>query len=127
MPFWTLNRPHDRGRAAEQAARHYLEQQGLQLIAANYACRLGELDLVMREPASLVFVEVRYRSRNDFGSPQESLGYRKRQRLWRTAEHFLQHHPRWQTLPCRFDMIAATPDHSGGFLLEWLQNAISTE
>lgn len=128
MKSWTLRLHSKPGRAAEEAALQYLQRQGLKLVCRNYACRLGEIDLVMSDQEYLVFIEVRYRKNQNYGSPFESIDSRKQTRLWRTAEHFLQQHAEWQTQPCRFDMIAATPSHSDRpFDLEWLQNALSAE
>lgn len=107
-----------RGRLAEDRALDYLLKQGLQLVTRNYACRMGEIDLIMRHNQLLVFVEVRWRSRSKFGGAAASVGPVKQQRLWRAAEHYLLSYAR---LPvCRFDLIAIDGDS-----LEWLRDVIS--
>ncbi len=99
--------PHLRaGRAAEQLALDYLHRHGLRLVARNFNCRLGELDLVMREPGRLVFVEVRYRRDPRGITPAETITPAKQRRILRTAQHFLQRHPRWAGLQLRFDLVA---------------------
>ena len=69
------------GSQAEDFAQHYLEQQGLALVERNFRCRLGEIDLIMHEGSTLVFVEVRYRRNRDFGGPVISVSPRKQQKL----------------------------------------------
>lgn len=105
-----------RGAEAEDEAARYLQRQGLRLVARNWRCRYGELDLVMADGAGLVFVEVRARSRGDFGGAAESITAMKRQRLVRAAQHYLQKHP--TPGPCRFDAVVLD-----GARLTWLRNA----
>jgi uncharacterized protein (TIGR00252 family) len=83
--------------------------------------RFGEIDLVMRDGATLVFVEVRYRRSDRFGAPAETVDRRKQQRLTAAANHYLQAHP--TVLPCRFDVVAV----SGGDRIEWIKNAFAVE
>ena len=110
-----------RGADAERTAAEHLARAGLRLLARNYRSPRGEIDLVMREGATLVFVEVRYRSRSDYGHAAETVDRRKQARLRATAEHFLQHRSRCPG-PCRFDIVAVTPG-SEGPRVEWLRNA----
>lgn len=109
-----------RGAAAEQAAAAHLARAGLSVRARNYRSPFGEIDLVMQEGASLVFVEVRYRSRSDYGLAAETVDRRKQARLRATAEHYLQR--RRCTAPCRFDIVAVTPGPEGP-RIEWLRDA----
>jgi putative endonuclease len=90
----------------EQAARIRLEHAGLTLVERNWRTRFGEIDLVMREGDTLVFVEVRYRRHARFGGAAASVGAAKRARLMRATRGFLQAHPRLAGLPCRFDVVA---------------------
>ena len=110
------------GDAAEDRACRHLQQLGLSLIARNYRSPYGEIDLVMRHGATLVFVEVRYRRQTAFGTPMETVDTRKQARLRATAEHYLQQDRRNSNPACRFDIVAVTgaPD---GDRLTWLQNA----
>ncbi|TAN06086.1 MAG: YraN family protein [Rhodanobacteraceae bacterium] len=90
----------------EQRALEHLERAGLKLVQRNFRTRFGELDLVMRDGGTLVFVEVRYRRDARFGGGAASVGRDKRARLARAAQGFLQAHPRFASSPCRFDVIA---------------------
>lgn len=110
-----------RGAEAEQQAAQFLRQRGLALLAQNYRCRYGEIDLVMRDGATLVFVEVRLRSRTDFGGAAGSIGVTKQGRLIRTAQHYLT---TLRTIPpCRFDAVLLhSPD---GKDIEWVKNAFA--
>jgi putative endonuclease len=99
-----------RGRAAEDAALRFLQSQGLALLARNYRCRLGELDLVMRDGSSLVFVEVRARDSDAFGGAAASVAARKQRRLVAAARHYLMTHPQAGRLPARFDVVAISGD-----------------
>ncbi len=98
------------------------------LHARNYACRAGELDLVMQDGQALVFVEVRFRKSSRFGSPAESVDYRKCQRLMRTAQHYMQTYNLTDQQPCRFDIISIQPDESRGnvFSVNWIRDAFRT-
>jgi putative endonuclease len=115
-----------RGNAAEALARQHLEQQGLRLLAQNWRCRLGELDLVMLDADTVVFVEVRYRRHSAWGGAAESVDARKREKLSRAAQHFLQQESRWAKHPCRFDVIAINADSQAPAQLNWIQNAFDT-
>jgi putative endonuclease len=114
------------GRAAEQQARSHLEQQGLRLLAQNWACRVGELDLVMLDGDTVVFVEVRYRKHAGWGGALESVDARKRGKVSAAAQLFLQQEPRWAKHPCRFDVIAMSPSAQPSERLNWIQNAFDS-
>ncbi|MFA5530724.1 MAG: YraN family protein [Thiohalomonadaceae bacterium] len=111
------------GDEAEHAALRHLADRGLELVARNFRCRCGEIDLVMRDGATHVFVEVRYRSGSRFGSAAETVDRRKQQRVITAAQLFLQRHPRVALGPCRFDVVALRPATDGGWHIEWIQNA----
>jgi putative endonuclease len=115
-----------RGNAAEAMARQHLEQQGLRLLAQNWRCKLGELDLVMLDADTVVFIEVRYRRYSAWGGAIESVDARKREKLSRAAQHFLQQESRWAKYPCRFDVIAINADSQAPAQLDWIQNAFDT-
>jgi putative endonuclease len=110
-----------RGAAAEQAAEQWLQQQGLRTVERNFRCRGGEIDLVMRDGESLVFVEVRLRTHRAFGGAAASVTRRKQQRLIQAARYFMACRPQWRQRPCRFDVIAI--DDTGGSRWQWLRNA----
>ncbi len=111
-------------RIERQVARH-LKQQGLKLLTSNFTCRVGEIDLIMQEkPHTLVFVEVRYRSQADYGSPLESITAAKQQRIRRTAAYFLQRQPASKEWQCRFDVVGVAPATDKRQLtIDWIPNA----
>ncbi len=109
------------GRAAEKHARHYLEARGLALVACNYRCRGGEIDLVMRDGDCLVFVEVRLRRTARYGSGAESVDRRKQQKLIHTARHYLQTQGAGNR-PARFDVVALSGQGSQ-LEVQWIRNA----
>lgn len=113
------------GREWEEEALKRLQAAGLTLLDRNYRCRLGELDLVLRDGDGVAFVEVRFRRRDDFGSGAESVGKSKRRRLIAAAQHYLQRHPELADLPCRFDVIAIGPGASPQ--VEWIRNAFTLD
>ena len=115
-----------RGDVAEAAALAMLQDRGLQLLARNAASRGGELDLVMRDGATVVFVEVRYRASSAFGGGAASVDAGKRRRLVRAAQAFLQQHPEHADAPCRFDVVVASGDPATP-VLEWLQDAFRAD
>lgn len=106
------------GRSAESHAEAFLKSRGLQLVARNWRCRFGEIDLVMQDGATLVFIEVRLRSRSDFGGAAASVTRAKQKKLLATARQYLSGLP--AVPPCRFDVIAMTDKAAEP---EWLQNA----
>src|SRR5690349_17879268 len=107
-----------RGEAAESLAASFLREQGLVISERNYRCRFGEIDLIAREGAILVFVEVRQRRSESFGGAAESITTAKRNRLVAAAHHYLA---RRRSVPaCRFDavLIRGEPPR-----IEWIRNA----
>ncbi|OYW87430.1 MAG: YraN family protein [Pseudomonadales bacterium 32-61-5] len=109
-------------RQAEDRALHHLEQRGLRLLKRNWLCRSGELDLVMLDGDTVVFIEVRYRRHSAWGGALESIDRRKQQKLIRAAQLFLQTESRWSSHPCRFDVIAIEADSSTA-TPNWIRNA----
>ncbi|QNA98224.1 YraN family protein [Massilia sp. Se16.2.3] len=105
------------GREWEQAALRHLERAGLRPVEVNFSCKGGEIDLVMRDGATPVFVEVRQRADRRHGGAAASITPAKIRRLVRAAQVYLQRLP--VTPPCRFDVVAIDGDQ-----LEWLQNVI---
>ncbi len=108
-----------RGLAAEDLALAYLRGHGLELVARNYRSRFGELDLVLREGDTLVFVEVRLRTRADYGGAAASVTQSKQHKLVLAARQFLAEQGRqW---PCRFDVVSC--DALEADSIEWIKGA----
>ena len=104
--------PGDRGREAEDRAAAHLRTQGFEILARNFRTKLGEIDIVALSPGRdiLIFAEVRYRSRDDFGTPEESVGISKQRKLVKAAQIFLQTAPTVvRGVAARFDVIALSP------------------
>jgi putative endonuclease len=98
----------DAGTQAEEQALGFLRGHGLHLKTRNYRCRLGEIDLIMADGQTLVFVEVRMRRNQSFGGAAESITPRKRARLIAAARHYLAGK---QAMPaCRFDAVLIESD-----------------
>lgn len=106
------------GRDAEARACAHLQHQGLLLLTRNYRCTQGELDLVMEHGPSVVFVEVRYRADDRFGSAADSVTLRKQAKVRAAAQHYLLLHPALAQRPCRFDVMAVAPTG-----MHWLRDA----
>lgn len=104
------------GSQAEQWSEQYLQSQGLELVARNFRSRFGEIDLIMLDKTSLVFVEVRLRSSTDFGGAAASIDAHKQHKLIAAAQHYLGQ--LGKTPPCRFDALL----FDGG-VIEWIPNA----
>ncbi|MCW7553585.1 YraN family protein [Endozoicomonas gorgoniicola] len=103
--YWRLKLQSNTGARAEHLALQHLKANRLKLVARNYACRFGELDLVMLDGETLVFVEVRSRNSQQFGGAAASITPAKQRKIRRTAEHFLQNHRKHQHRHCRFDAV----------------------
>ena len=112
--------PQGRGKEAEQQACKFLQKQGLRLLEQNYSCRLGELDLIMQESSTLVFVEVKYRHSTQYGQASETVDLRKQRKIILTAQYFLHQHSHYSDLACRFDVVSF---NGAGQPIEWLPNA----
>jgi putative endonuclease len=112
----------DAGAHYESAALAHLTRAGLALVARNYHCRFGEIDLVMREREVVVFVEVRYRRSRGYGGGVDSVDMGKRAKLVRAAAAFLADHPRLADATCRFDVLAIGGT-SDAPVFDWRRNA----
>jgi conserved hypothetical protein TIGR00252 len=105
-----------RGAAAEQMAADYLARQGLTLVERNFRCRLGEIDLIMRDGPTLVFVEVRQRASQRFGGAAASIDGRKQQKLVAAAQIYLAKSGKMPA--CRFDAVLMQ-----GQTVQWIRDA----
>jgi putative endonuclease len=106
------------GDAGEERALQHLEQAGLTLIERSFLCKGGEIDLVMRDGVTLVFVEVRSRASAQFGGAIASVTPAKQRRMVHAAQTYLQ---KLRDVPaCRFDVVALDGDQ-----ITWLRNVIT--
>jgi len=119
MPDTTRNK----GRDAEEACRGYLEKQGLSLIEKNFHCRQGEIDLIMKQDRSIVFIEVRYRKNNNYGGALESITPKKQKKVKAAAETYMQ--AKSISSAVRIDVVGMSqdPDDPSGYTFDWIKNA----
>lgn len=106
------------GFAAETLALTHLRRCGLALIERNFHCRMGEIDLIMRDGETLVFVEVRLRARGSFASAAESIDVHKQRRIAAAARFYLAGRPE---CACRFDCVVL--DRPSADAVEWIRSA----
>lgn len=96
------------GTVYEKRVAEYLRQQGYRILEQNFRCRFGEIDVVAKKDGYIVFVEVKYRSSDRFGTPMAAVDFKKQRRISNTASYYLYSH-HWPTnTPCRFDVAAAS-------------------
>jgi putative endonuclease len=120
---WCSESTQRTGQRAERAAARYLVRRGLRLVERNFATRSGEIDLIMRDGAELVFVEVRFRASDAFGDGAATVDRRKQRRLIRAALHYIARHDRHER--CRFDVVSVSrPNYRLRF--NWIRNAFSS-
>ncbi|MDE1892821.1 MAG: YraN family protein [Pseudomonadota bacterium] len=110
------------GDVFEQRACAELERAGLKLLARNYNTRFGELDLVMLDRDTVVFVEVRHRRNASHGDAAASITAGKQAKLIKAAALWRTTHAQWAQFNCRFDVVTydGHPDHAR---MEWLRSA----
>jgi putative endonuclease len=115
------------GRRGEAAARDHLARHGVRILAENYACAAGEIDLVGREGETLVFVEVKTRTTQAFGAPQLAVHWQKQQQIVRAAQWFLSER-RLGDVACRFDVLAVSfLDEEAPPRIQWVRDAFPAE
>ena len=112
------------GSLAEQQACDYLIAQGLQWVESNYNCRIGEIDLIMRDDKCLVFVEVRARVSTAFGGALASVTYNKQRKLMKTASLFLLTNKLYDKQPIRFDVLSLQGQPP---TISWIKNAFGSD
>jgi putative endonuclease len=106
----------------EKIAEAFLNNRGLRLLHRNFSCRLGEIDLVMEDGDTVVFVEVKYRKSNTHGSGADAVDIHKQHRLSRAAAFYLAVNPARAEQFCRFDVVSIDPDKDEQDI-NWIKNA----
>ena len=109
------------GRQGQDLAAGYLERAGYRIIARNYRCLFGEMDLVARDGAAIVFIEVKSRKSDRFGPPQSSVGPKKQKKMSQIALHYLEQN-QLHACEARFDVVAVSL-LPAGHRVELIQNA----
>ncbi len=108
------------GTAYEKQAGEYLTRQGYEILAYNFRCRYGEIDIIARDGEYLVFVEVKYRRTAKNGSPLEAVTAKKQYIISRVASYYCLTHGCQESTPCRFDVVAILGDE-----ISLIQNAFA--
>jgi len=109
------------GNRAETLACNYLQHHGLTLVTRNFHCRRGEIDLIMRDHDSLVFVEVRYRRQTRYGHAAETVVRSKQVRIIYCAQYYMHCHQTWNDV-ARFDVISIEGEPEDP-AISWLKDA----
>jgi putative endonuclease len=117
-----LSPKQEQGRLAEDCAAEFLRKKGLSLLQRNALYSVGELDLVMRDGDTLVFVEVRQRKSDLFGGAAQSIDRRKMRKCALAAQCWLKQHAHYAHMPCRFDALLLTGTENN-WKLDWIPNA----
>ena len=95
---------HELGARGEALAERFLKRRGLKTVTRRFSTPVGELDLIMRDGETVVFVEVKTRRDREYAEPEDAITATKLRRLMRAVQWFL-HHKRWDEQPCRFDVV----------------------
>lgn len=103
---------HQLGHAGERLAERFLTERGLKTLARRFASPVGEIDLVMRDGDTVVFVEVKTRHDRSLADPEDAVRAGKQRRMTRAARWFIRH-KHWDDRPCRFDVVAVVVPPDG--------------
>lgn len=106
------------GNEGENLAAAYLKEQGVRILARNFRCRQGEIDIIGKEGNYLVFFEVKYRKNKECGNPEEAVDMRKQQKICRTAAYYRSFYQIAEDTPVRYDVVTIL-----GERIEWIRNA----
>ncbi len=115
------------GQQGEAEARRYLERRGVRILAVNFSCTAGEIDLIGQDGDTLLFIEVKTRVSAAFGPPHLAVHRRKQRQIARAAQWFLAE-KRLGEVDCRFDVLAVTfPEERTNPHIEWVRDAFPAE
>ncbi len=117
--IWSAN---STGKVAEDVAATYLLEQNLNIIARNFHCRFGEIDLIAIDKNILVFIEVRYRKNEQYLTALETIDKNKCHKIITTGNYYLSQHKTYRHHQCRFDTVTITGDLNKS-VIEWIKNA----
>lgn len=113
---------YQRGKLAEEKAFSFLKKNGLKPLERNYTTTQGEIDIIMQDKETIVFIEVRARTKNNIVDALETIDQRKCSNIIHASEHYLQKHKKTNRSICRFDVvILAGPLETAK--IEWIKNA----
>jgi putative endonuclease len=106
----------------ENKAESFLRRNGLKTVQRNFHGRIGEIDLVMLDVQTLVFVEVRFRSNDHYGSGADSVTPVKQRKIIQAATRYLQCNRQHRARPCRFDVVSIGSE-DGSTVINWIRSA----
>ncbi len=106
----------------ESVACNYLNKKHLKKIKRNYTCKAGEIDIIMTDKNTLVFVEVKYRKNDDWVSALESVTKTKQRRIIKAAQMYLLQNKKYEDWNCRFDVVSIQGDKKNPEI-DWITNA----
>ena len=112
-----------KGLRYEDQALNYLQKRGLRLLHHNYACRCGEIDLIMREGESICFIEVKFRKSMSYGGAAHSIPLTKRRKIIKTALFYIAGHRQLAGCPLRFDAFLIQRQRDGSDRIDWIRSA----
>ena len=110
------------GDGNEDLVCNYLKSQGLKIIARNFRCRQGEIDIIARDKEYLCFIEVKFRNSSDYGQPQEAVNYYKQRKISKVSRFYLYSKNLSFDTPIRYDVIAVSVNE-GIKAIKWIKNA----
>ncbi len=110
------------GNTKELLACKYLSQQGVKILERNFRCRTGEIDIIAKDDKYLCFIEVKYRSDDFFGEPQEAVNFRKQKHICKVSDFYLYSKYKSFDLPVRYDVVAIS-QKDNIFTFKWIKNA----
>ncbi len=113
------------GRSGEKQAARYLEENGVEILEMNYHTPYGEIDIIGKKSDLLVFCEVKTRTSQKFGYPEESITPKKKNALINSSLHYLQEHDLLD-YPWRIDVITILKENNE-VRYDWIENAITSE
>ncbi len=114
--------PHELGKAGEEAALRYLKKKRYKILDKGFRLFRGEIDIIARDKSTLVFVEVKTRSQEDFGLPEEAITPAKQKQIRKIAEGFLIKN-NMENAECRFDVLSLVKTETSAFDIHHIKNA----
>ncbi|MBP3196783.1 MAG: YraN family protein [Butyrivibrio sp.] len=110
------------GDTKELLACNYLKDEGAVILERNFRCRTGEIDIIAKDAKYLCFIEVKYRSGNSFGEPEEAVNFKKRKHICKVSDFYLYSKYKSFDLPVRYDVVAIS-QKDNIFTFKWIKNA----
>ena len=94
----------------EALVAEYLSERGCRIVEREWRCRFGEIDLIAKQDDTYIFIEVKYRTGRTAGDPTSAVDGKKQKKISKTADYYRMLHQIPMDVPCRFDVVAETPE-----------------